>query len=74
MSQENVERLRVAHDAFLAVKSEFGGELLDPDIEWDASDSPVRDHESGLSRHREACASSGESGTRPGRPSNSRTN
>ena len=39
MSQENVERLRVAHDAFLAGQSEFGGELLDPDIEWDASDS-----------------------------------
>ena len=44
MSQENVERLRVAHDAFLAGRSEFGGELLDPDIEWDASDSPVLDH------------------------------
>jgi ketosteroid isomerase-like protein len=44
MSQENVERLRVAHDAFLAGESEFGAILLDPDIEWDASDSPVLDH------------------------------
>jgi ketosteroid isomerase-like protein len=44
MSQENVERLRVAHEAFLAGKSEFGGELLDPEIEWDASESPVLDN------------------------------
>jgi len=44
MSKENVERLRVAHEAFLAGKSEFGGELLDPEIEWDASESPVLDN------------------------------
>ena len=44
MSRENVERLRVAHEAFLAGKSEFGAELLDPEVEWDASDSPILDN------------------------------
>jgi len=44
MSQENVELLRVAHEAFLAGKSEFGAELLDPEVEWDASDSPILDN------------------------------
>src|SRR2546428_11301466 len=43
MSRENVERMRVAHEAFLAGKSEFGAELLDPGIEWDSSESPVPD-------------------------------
>jgi ketosteroid isomerase-like protein len=38
MSQENVKRLRSAFEAFLAGKSEFGVELLDPEVEWDASD------------------------------------
>jgi ketosteroid isomerase-like protein len=38
MSQENVNRLRSAFEAFLAGKSEFGVELLDPEVEWDASD------------------------------------
>jgi hypothetical protein len=38
MSQENVERLRVAFDNFLAHKREWGGELLHPEVEWDASD------------------------------------
>jgi ketosteroid isomerase-like protein len=38
MSQDNVERLRPAFDKFLAGKSEFGAELLDPEVEWDASD------------------------------------
>jgi ketosteroid isomerase-like protein len=33
-----LERLRAAFDNFLAGKSDFGPELLDPDIEWDASD------------------------------------
>ena len=33
-----MERLRAAFDNFLAGKSDFGPELLDPDIEWDASD------------------------------------
>ena len=44
MSQENVERLRVAHEAFLAGESEFGVELLSPEVEWDATDSPVLDN------------------------------
>jgi ketosteroid isomerase-like protein len=38
MSQENVDRLRPAFDNFLAGKSEFGAELLHPEVEWDASD------------------------------------
>jgi ketosteroid isomerase-like protein len=38
VSQENVERLRTAFDNFLAGKSDFGAELLGPDVEWDASD------------------------------------
>src|SRR5215212_9442002 len=44
MPRENVERLRVTHEAFLAGKSEFGAELLDPEIEWDASESPALDN------------------------------
>jgi ketosteroid isomerase-like protein len=43
MSRENVERLRVAFEAFLAGKSEFGAEFLDPEIEWDGSEVPVPD-------------------------------
>jgi ketosteroid isomerase-like protein len=38
MSQANVERLRAAFDNFLAGKSEFGAEMLDPEVEWDAAD------------------------------------
>ena len=43
MSRENVERLHVAYEDFLAGKSEFGAELLDPEIEWDASETPIPD-------------------------------
>ena len=43
MSKENVELLRAAFENFLAGKSEFGAELLDPDVEWDASETPVFD-------------------------------
>ena len=43
MSQENVQRLRVAFENFLAGKSDFGAELLDPEVEWDASDPTVFD-------------------------------
>jgi ketosteroid isomerase-like protein len=43
MSRENVERLHVAYEDFLAGKSEFGAELLDPEIEWDASEAPIPD-------------------------------
>jgi ketosteroid isomerase-like protein len=42
MSQENVERVRRAHEAFLAGESQFGVES-DPEIEWDASELPVPD-------------------------------
>ena len=37
MSQENVELVRAAFENFLAGKSDFGAELLDPEVEWDAS-------------------------------------
>ena len=43
MSQENLERLHVAYEDFLAGKSEFGAELLDPEIEWDASEAQIPD-------------------------------
>jgi integrase len=33
-----VGRLRVAFDDFFAGKSDFGTDLLDPSVEWDASD------------------------------------
>jgi ketosteroid isomerase-like protein len=41
MSQENVERLREAFERFLAGRSDFGVELLDPQVEWDATEHPV---------------------------------
>jgi ketosteroid isomerase-like protein len=43
MSQENVEVLRAAFENFLAGKSEFGAELLHPEVEWDASEMTVLD-------------------------------
>ena len=43
MSQENVERVRLAFESFLARKGEQGAELLHPEVEWDASDSSVLD-------------------------------
>ena len=43
MSQENVELLRAAFENFLAGKSDFGAELLDPAVEWDASDNVALD-------------------------------
>ena len=43
MSQENVERLRAGFESFLAGRSDFGVELLDPEVEWDATDSGVPD-------------------------------
>jgi len=43
MSQENVERLRVAFESFLTGSSDFGVELLDQDVEWDASDANIVD-------------------------------
>jgi ketosteroid isomerase-like protein len=35
---ENLEGLRAAFENFLAGKREWGAELLDPEVEWDASD------------------------------------
>jgi ketosteroid isomerase-like protein len=43
MSPENVEALREAFESFLAGSSEFGVELLDPQVEWDATDTGVPD-------------------------------
>ena len=43
MSQENVERLREAFDGFLANSKEWGAELLDPDVVWDATDARIFD-------------------------------
>jgi ketosteroid isomerase-like protein len=43
MSQENVERLRQAFDNFLAGKSEWGAELLDPNVEWDGTNALIFD-------------------------------
>src|SRR5215212_809844 len=43
MSLENVERLRAAFDSFLAGESEWGGDLLHPEIVWDATNSLVFD-------------------------------
>jgi ketosteroid isomerase-like protein len=33
----------MAHEAFLAGESDFGVGLLDPEVEWDASETPVLD-------------------------------
>jgi ketosteroid isomerase-like protein len=53
MSQENVERVRSVIEDFIAGKGEFDAEgmliklpdeeFLDPEIEWDASETPVLD-------------------------------
>jgi ketosteroid isomerase-like protein len=43
MSQENVELVRAGFETFLAGRSDFGVELLDPEVEWDATDSGVPD-------------------------------
>jgi ketosteroid isomerase-like protein len=41
MSKENVELVRGAFERFLAGGSDFGVELLDPQVEWDATEHPV---------------------------------
>jgi len=43
MSEENVEALRAAFENVLAGRSDFGAELLDPEVEWDASDIAALD-------------------------------
>jgi ketosteroid isomerase-like protein len=43
VSQETVELLRHAFERFLAGRSDFGVDLLDPEVEWDATETPVPD-------------------------------
>jgi ketosteroid isomerase-like protein len=43
MSVENVEKVRAAFDDFLAGKPGWGNDLLDPDVEWDATNSLIFD-------------------------------
>jgi ketosteroid isomerase-like protein len=43
MSQENVELVRATFESFLAGEKSWGAELLDPEVEWDASDVTVLD-------------------------------
>jgi ketosteroid isomerase-like protein len=43
VSREAVELLRNAFERFLAGRSDFGVELLDPEVEWDATETPVPD-------------------------------
>jgi ketosteroid isomerase-like protein len=45
MSNENVDRLRQGFERFLAGRNDFGVELLDPQVEWDATDIGVPDLE-----------------------------
>jgi len=41
MSRENVDLVRAAFENFLAGRSDFGPELLDPEVEWDASEGAL---------------------------------
>jgi ketosteroid isomerase-like protein len=43
MSQQNVELVRAAFESFLAGSTTFGVDLLDPEVEWDASEIPAPD-------------------------------
>jgi ketosteroid isomerase-like protein len=43
MTREDVARLRQAFDSFLAGGTEWGAELLDPEVEWDARNSTIFD-------------------------------
>ena len=43
MSQANVERLHTAFENFLVGRSDFGADLLAPDVEWDASELEILD-------------------------------
>jgi hypothetical protein len=43
MSRENVELLRAGFENFLAGKSEWGAELLHPEVVWDATNSTIFD-------------------------------
>jgi ketosteroid isomerase-like protein len=44
MTPDNAATLRVAFENFLAGRSDFGVELLHPDVEWDATASPIPDN------------------------------
>ncbi len=52
MTRENVERLRAAFDSFLAGGDDWGAELLDPEVEWDAGNTLIFDL-NGIYRGRE---------------------
>ena len=43
MSQANVELVRAAFEKFLQGRSDFGAELLDPEVVWDSSQLPALD-------------------------------
>jgi ketosteroid isomerase-like protein len=43
MSHANVELLRGAFDKFVAGNSDFGAELVDPEVVWDASEMDLVD-------------------------------
>src|SRR5215213_4823216 len=43
MASENLQVLRSAFEAFLSGRSDFGVGLLDPEVEWDASDLAAPD-------------------------------
>jgi hypothetical protein len=80
MSQENVEQLRSGLESFLAGTDESAREEMlsriaegwDPEIELDASETPVLDT-SGVYRGRMPLSGSGASGSLPGTPSGSST-
>jgi ketosteroid isomerase-like protein len=43
VSQENVERVREAFEAFLRRELRSGADILHPDVVWDATDSQIFD-------------------------------
>jgi len=43
MSQENAQLVRAGAENFLAGRSDFGVELLDPNVKWDALEGDILD-------------------------------